>query len=131
MNIFRDIQTAVKLTGEIRKARKAGAGAVQIRPVYKIPLVSLGHAWPNTVEGCLTWKLGREIDRTMTAIYGDFPPETQRWLELTPDNPGGWVDRAQFWQRELEPVLPAKTYHAVMVLFVNRYAHCLRMEVSV
>ena len=28
MQIFQDIKTAVKLTGEVRKARKAGAGAV-------------------------------------------------------------------------------------------------------
>lgn len=128
MNILRDIQTAVKLTGEIRKARKAGASAVQIKPVYKVPYVDLKPAWYNTIEGCQAHKLGRETDRALEKVFKGIPYEAQRRLEFTPDEPGGWAERARFWQQELRPVLPPKSYHAVMVLFVHWYACCLRMR---
>lgn len=42
-NIFTDIATAVKATAEIRKARKAGADAVQIKPVYTVPMLKTGY----------------------------------------------------------------------------------------
>lgn len=128
MNILQDIKTAVKLTGEIRKARKAGACAVQIRPVYTVPCVTFGAAYANTIEFGLTWELGRDIDLAVRGVFKGFPYEVQRWLELDPEGPGAWAERARFWQRELRPALPPKTYHAVMVLFVNWYAHCLRMD---
>lgn len=50
MQIFQDIKTAVKMTGEIRKARKAGADAVQIKPVYTVPCVVFQPAYLNTLE---------------------------------------------------------------------------------
>ena len=130
MNILRDIQTAVKLTSKIRKARKAGADAIQIRAVRQVPLVSLKPAWLNTIEGRLTWKLGPEINRAMMEVFEGFPHEVQRQLEFTPEGPGAWADRARFWQRKLKPALPPKSYHVVMVLFCHWYAHCLRMRME-
>lgn len=127
-NIFRDIQTAVKLTGEIRKARKAGASAVQIRPMYAVPCVTFWPAYANTVEFGLTWKLDRDTDRAVREVFNGLPYEVQRQLEFTTEGPGAWVKRARFWQRELRSVFPPKTYHAVMALFANWYAHCLRMR---
>lgn len=125
---MRDIQTAVKLTGEIRKARKAGASAVQIRPMYKVPFVDLKPAWCNTIESGLTWELSRDTDRAVMEVFDGLPYEVQRQLEFTPEGPGAWVERARFWQRELRSVLPPKTYHAVMALLANWYAHRLRMR---
>ena len=125
---MRDIQTAVKLTGEIRKARKAGANAVQIRPMYTVPCVTFGPAYANTVEFGLTWNLPRDTDLAVRKVFKALPYETQRWLEFTPRGAVGWVERARFWQRELRSVLPPKSYHAVMALFANWYAHCLRMR---
>lgn len=128
MNILQDIKTAIKITGEVRKARDAGADAIQIKPVYTVPCVRLGPAYYNTVEGCQTDKLGRDIDRAVMEVFKSLPYKTQRWLEFTPDEPGGWVERARFWQQQLKPVLPPKMYHSVMVVFIGWYAHCLRMR---
>ncbi len=127
-NILRDIKTAMKLTSEIRKARKAGASVPQIRPVYKVPLVDHMPAWRNTIESGLTWELGRDTDRAVMGVFNGLPYEVQRRLEFPPDEPMAWAARARFWQQELRPVLPSKTYHAVMALFANWYAHCLRMR---
>lgn len=51
-NIFTDIAAAVKLTGEVRKARKAGADAVQIKPVCTVPMLKTSY-WVWTMEACL------------------------------------------------------------------------------
>lgn len=131
MNILRDIQTAVKLIGEIRKAEKKGASAVQIKPVYTVPCVTFKPTWCNTIENSLTWKLGRDTNRAVMEVFKGFPYEVQRRLGFTPKGQGAWVERARFWQQELRPILPPRTYHAVMALFVNWYAHCLRMRKEV
>lgn len=128
INIFKDISAAAKTFGAIHKARKAGADAVRIKPVYIVPSVTLAPAYPNTIEGCQSWKLGRDVDRAVMNVFMRQPYEVQRQLEFTPKEPGGWVERARFWQKELKPALPPKMYHNVMVLFIHWYAHCLRRE---
>ena len=125
-NIFTDIAAAVKLTGEVRKARKEGADSVKIKPVYTVQCVTLKPAYLNTIEGCLTWELGREADRSVMEVFKSLPYETQRRLEFTPKEPGGWADRARFWQQQLKPALPTDMYHAVMIRLISWYAHCLR-----
>lgn len=118
----------MKLTSEIRKARKAGASVPPIEPAYKVPLVDHTPAWCNTIESGLTWELGRDADRAAMEVFNGLPYELQRRLEFSPDKPMAWVARARFWQQELRPVLPPKTYHAVMALFANWYARCLRVR---
>lgn len=127
MNILQDIKAAVKLTGEVRKARKAGASGFQIKPTYTMKCFTFPPAYYNTIEGCQTHKLGRDTDRAVKAVFKALPYEVQYRLEFTPDEPGGWVDRARFWQMELKPVLPSKMYHEVMSLFIGRYRYCIRM----
>lgn len=89
MNILQDIKTAIKITGEVRKARDAGANTIQIKPIYTVPCVRLGPAYYNTIEGCQTDKMGRDIDRAIMEVFKSLPYETQRELEFTPDEPGG------------------------------------------
>lgn len=119
-----DIKTAVKVTGAIRKARKTGADAVQIRPVYTVPVVTLAPSYYNTIEGGKTHNLGPGIDRAVIEVFKSLPYETQRRLER--DEMGGWAERARFWQQQLKPVLPSDQYHKVMILFIRWYAQCLR-----
>ena len=113
-NIFTDIVAAVKVTGEIRKARKAGADAIQIRPVRTIPCVSLPTGFLDVME-----------------VFSAFPEKTRRDLAFTPENPGEWVERARFLQEQLKPVLPPKMYHTVMICFIGWYAKCLRRRLGV
>ena len=126
VNIVQDIKTAANVFGAVRKARKAGADGVQIRPVQALPIITLAPAYYNTMEGCMTYKLGRDTDNAVRKVFKSLPYETQRRLEFTPEKPGEWVERAKFWQRELEPALPTKMKHEVMMLFIGWYARCLR-----
>lgn len=128
MQILQDIKTAVRLTSAVRTARKAGADAIQVTPVFTVPRVTFAPAYYNTIEGCLTHRLGHDINRAVMDVFKGLPYETQRQLEFTPEEPGGWAERARFWQRQLKPALPPKNYHSVMALFINWYAHCLRRE---
>ena len=123
---MQDIKTAANVFGAVRRARKAGASGVQIKPVQTLPIITLAPGYYNTMEGCLTYKLGRDTDNAVRAVFKSLPYETQRRLEFTPKKPGEWVERARFWQRELEPVLPPKMKHEVMMLFIGWYAHCIR-----
>lgn len=126
MQIFQDIRTAVKMTGEIRKARKAGADAVQIKPVYTVPCVTFQPAYLNTLEAPQVWKVGREADKAVMAVFNNLPYKTQRMLTCSPQNSGEWMERARFWKQQLEPVLPPKMYHAVMAQLTHWYAHCVK-----
>ena len=112
--------------GAVRKARREGASVVQIKPVHVVPVLNPAPAYYNTMEGCLTWKLGRDTDLAVRGVFNGFPYETQRRLEFTPEKQGEWVERAQFWQRQLKPALPQKMYHNVMILFISWYARCVR-----
>lgn len=128
MNILQDIKTAANMFCEVRKARKAGANSIRVRVAHTIPIYDLAPSFYNTIEGGLTWKLGRDTSEAVRTVFKGFPYETQRRLEFTPENPGEWAERARFWQQQLKPVLPPKEHHAVMALFIGWYAHCLRMR---
>lgn len=130
MSIFQDIKTAVKVTSAIRKAREAGADAVQIKPVYTVPCVTFGPAYANTIEWGQTWKVSYEADRAVMEVFKGLPYEVQRRLEFSPKNPGEWAARARFWQQQLKPVLPPKMYHAVMAQFTHWYAYCIRRRLE-
>ena len=126
MSILQDIKTAVSVFSEVRKARKGGASGVQIKPVRTVPILDSAPAYYNTMEGCLTHKLGRDTALAVMKAFKDLPYEEQRRLEFTPEKPGEWAERARFWQRQLKPILPPKMYHEVMALFINWYTRCLR-----
>lgn len=126
-NIFTDVKTAIKLTGEARKARKAGASGIQVRPVYTLPHALPAPAYFNTIEGCITWELGREIDWAVARCFKSLPCETQRRLEHSPQTKLEWAARARFWKEQLQPTLPPPQYHKTLALFIGWYAHCLRM----
>jgi len=129
MTIFQDIKTAIKMTGEIRKARENGASAVQVRPVYRVPFVDFGPGYIHTMEGHLTRNSGREVHRAVNEVFERLPRDVQHQLvEFTPEGPGGWVERAKFWQKQLGPALPLAMYHDVMLTFIHHYACCMRMR---
>jgi len=128
MNILQDIKTAANVFGEVRKARKTGASAVQVRPVYTVPVYNPKPCFLNTIEGPQAWNHGRDVYKAVSEVFHSLPYETQRRLEFTPEQPGEWVERAQLWQQQLRPTLPPKMYHDVMALFIHWYAHCFRMR---
>ena len=86
MKILQDIATAVRLTGEVRKARKTGASGVQVKPVYTVPAVRFGY-WGFTMEGCLfygpKWQPLRDV-------FDNLPEKTQHELTFAP-KAGEWA----------------------------------------
>lgn len=124
MTILQDIKTAVKMTGEIRKARREGAH-IEARKVWTVPMLNTTY-WPWTMEACLM--CGGAAEKAVIDVFYALPVETQHSLTFTPKEPRGWVERAQFWAEELRPALPSGMYHKVMVLFIGWYARCLRMR---
>ena len=130
MQIFEDIKTAVQVTGEIRKARKSGANAVQIRPVYRVPVVKLNY-WCSTMEWCLFYTHEKEYRPVMEAFNG-LPEELQHALAFSPSDEvlNGWSDRARFWALLLRPVLPPDLYHNVMLRILQHYSKCRRFRLE-
>ncbi len=123
MTIFQDIKTAVKMTREIRRARMGGANAIQVRPIYKVPVVRFGY-FTSTMEACI---LRGDEFKAVCAVFETLPEETQHALTcFSPEEPGDWAARARFWQNLLKPALPPKMYHGAMMKVIGRYAHCLR-----
>lgn len=127
MQILQDIKTAVKVTGEIRKARKAGASAIQVKPVYTLPVLRFGY-WTQTMEAAIM--RGGDTERAVVKAFEAFPEQVQHDLTFSPKTPGAWAERARFWQQQLRPVLPPKMYYEVMLLFIGRYIHCLRRRTA-
>lgn len=128
MKILQGITAAANLFDALCKARKEGASAVRITPLYNIPAVTFKPAYLNTIEGCQTWKCGDEADRAVMDVFNSLPYEVQRKLEFSPKSPGEWILRARFWQAHLRPALPPEMYHEVMLTLVSWYAHCLRQD---
>lgn len=105
-------------------------GATAVEPVRGIRCYALEPAYGNTVEGCLTPKRSRETDQAVREVFKGLTYEAQRWFELTPENPGEWMERAKFWKEQLRPVLPPGEYHSVMILFCSWYARCIRRRLT-
>lgn len=124
VSILNDIKTAVKLTGEIRKARKEGV-SIEARKVWKVPILK-STLWTGTMEACLL--CGKDTERAVRDVFYSLPEEIQHQLTFTPKGPGEWVERARFWQVQLKPALLPKMYHDTMIKFISWYAHCLRIR---
>lgn len=125
MNILQDIKTAIKLTGEIRKARKAGASALQVKPVYTVSVYRLSY-WGSTMEGCLFY--GRKW-QPLRDVFDSFPVETQHSLTFAPKN-GEWGNRVRFWQEELRDTLEPNLYHEMISTLLRWCIRCRRRELE-
>ena len=121
MKILQDIATAVRLTGEVRKARKTGASGVQVKPVYTVPAVRLGY-WGFTMEGCLfygpKWQPLRDV-------FDNLPEKTQHELTFAP-KAGEWGDRVRFWKQELRNTLEPDLYHEMISTLIRWGIRCRR-----
>ena len=121
MQIFQDMATAVKLLGEVRKARKEGANGIRIQPVWVVPAARPGY-WTWTLEAGL---FTGEKWRPLQDVFSRFPEETQRALTFSPQ-PGKWAERARFWAQALQPALEPGLYHEAMGILLRWYARCVK-----
>ena len=125
MNILQDIKTAIKLTGEVRKAREAGASGVQVKPVYTVPAVHFGY-WGFTPEACLfygeKWKPVRDVFKT-------FPEETQHALTFAPKD-DEWTSRVELWEEPLREALSPDMYMEAMAILCDWVFRCMKRRAA-
>lgn len=116
MSILTDIATAVKLTKEIKEARRLGCRVHTTWTKEVFPdSTNKASYWPWTLEGCHF--AGSELNSSICAVFETFDEETRHALTFTPDKPeetAGWIERARFWQQALKPTLPHDQYYAAM-----------------
>lgn len=121
MEFLQDIKTAVTVFGEVRKARKAGASALQVKPVYTIPAVHFGY-WGFTMEGCLFY--GQKW-QPLRDVFNSFPEETQHALTFGVKD-GEWGDRVRFWKEALRDTLEPDLYHEMIFTLIQWGIRCRR-----
>jgi len=127
-NIFSDIKTAVKLTGEISKARKSGADSVkvEVKPMRTLPTFTIGPAFLDTPEGSCLWNCGQDIYRPARDIYRALPYETRR--EIACGNVT--AARARFWQTELRNAMPPEDYHRAMLAILSHLRKVRKRQIE-
>lgn len=120
-----DLHTAAKAFARAREARKQGVD-LQAQEMVSLPVLKLT-GWASLLEGTLFHD--RETDRAIRAVFYRLNPEIQRNLiRFTPKTSRGWLERAQFWREILEPALPTKMYHEVMIRLCSWYRHCINLR---
>ena len=103
-----------QIFSQFKRRYKEAAGTVTL-PVWEIC-----NGFIDTLEGCA---LQGEAFWAVKKVFKALPPEVRQALLSTPKVAGGWVSRAQFWQKALRPVLPKKLYHAAMQQILRGLAH--------
>ena len=123
--ILQDIKTAAKVFSEVRKAREAGANAVQIKPVYRVPVVNPGY-WGFTPEACLFY--GRKW-QPLRGVFNSFPEETQHALTFAPKD-DEWTSRVEFWEKPLREALPPELYAEAMAILCEWVLRCMERRAA-
>lgn len=126
MNILQDIKTAAGVFGAVRKARKAGADAVEVKPVYVVPYRKPqgGHWFVGTPEAHILSR-HQEIYNAVRDVFQTLDNDTQYSYLFTPKD-GGWADRIRFWQDLLRPALDPKQYYEAMAVILPWAIRCLK-----
>lgn len=125
MKILQDVATAVKLTGEVRRARRAGAASVKVQPIWKVPVLHIGY-WGFTGEACILYE--KEF-RAVADVFDSFPEEVQHRLTFAPED-GEWGDRIRFWQDALRPALEPRLYYAAISRIIRWGIRCRRRRLG-
>lgn len=124
--LLKDAKTAVRLFGEMRRARKDG-GELEIR--RSIPCINLGPAFYDTIEGCLLTHYGKDIHDIALNFFGRLPYEEQRWLSFVPKD-GEFMERVRFWQKSLKPIMTSRQYGVAIRAIIHWYIHIKQMSME-
>lgn len=125
-NLFTDILSSINRFKELRKARKRDYGCA-ITETVKIPLIDCNPSFFDTVEGCCIMNTNRSVYQAVKLIFDRFQPEEKYKLLLAPEE-GEFIARAQFWKRELKPIMQPKQYRKAICSILHWYIHIKRMR---
>ena len=115
-----DLVTAVKLTKEVRRARKQGATSIKLLPVKTVPIVKPEY-WGWIAEATLDYsKTPAGTREAVKSVFNTLDEETQHMLTFGPgDGPHAWTDRVRFWQRALKSCLTPQQYSAAILTILE------------
>lgn len=123
--ILADIKTAVKFTGEVRRARMAGWAGIY-----------LGH---GAATGPRVLWLGVDAGKHIHLQpphrvrgkqgFAALDESTRHALAFSPQR-GEVVARAQFWRELLRPILPPREYRITMTALLQGYAWSIRRRTA-
>lgn len=128
-NIISNIRTTASLFHDVSAARKSGAIAVQLRPLYRMPVVDTGAGFYDTPEGCLLNKCRAGILKPVKDYFHALPRETRHALTFGPKH-GEYITRVQFWRCSLRDILPPAEYHYVIGAIVRWFRICRYFEIA-
>lgn len=121
MNIIRDISTAVKLTGEIRDARKAGCDVRIV--IDRMPTAYRNRKpdlWGWTMESTL---FSGDLGHAIHTVFKAFDEPTQHALTFAPAS-GEWPARIQLWENALCDALTPEQFSAAMLRLSEHRTKC-------
>ena len=122
--IISDIETAAQIFREIRRGRKEEK-EIRVRYSRRIPCVSTGPAFLDTVEGCTLSNCGSDIFKgAQSAFTALSEKEKNRFLSAPKD--GEFVDRAKFWKALLRTVMTPAQCRIAMTATLRWYMHIKR-----
>lgn len=119
-NIITDAAQAVRITKEIRTARKQGQSVGTTR---RVPLIRTGY-WDWTMESGLFYDKPQEVKQAIRTVFRELPEEVQHSLCFTPNTEAEFVARAQFWKEALRSV-DTKNRSQCMIIILKWYRNCL------
>lgn len=124
---FSDLQTAVGLFTDMRKARKKGE-EVEVRKYKQFPSIQSG-GFCNTVEGCVLSWLDRKIVDKVQVAFDELPDDIKYLLQFAPKD-GEFIDRAKFWRCLLRSVLTNEESRIAMMRILRWYIHIKHREME-
>lgn len=123
-NFIDDIKIASNVFKTARQARKNGADAVKVttEPLRKIPVITVGASFYDTVEGTVLSHCESEIVDYALEAFRALPPEERHRLSFSPEE-GEFVKRANYWRDLLEPVLSPRQLSVAMQHILHWFVH--------
>lgn len=118
-NIFTDINTAVSVFADARRARKKGM-EVTVKRLMEIPAIKPDPAFLNTPEGCMLANRDREVFDIVFHVFHQLPTEEAHRLEFSPKD-GEFADRARTWKAALKPVMIDRQFYLAIRLILGQY----------
>ena len=117
-----DVRTTASMYKHVKEARKAGAAAIDLQPVWKVSIVNTGIGFLDTVEGSVLSGL-RSVYRPVREAFDRLPYETQHALSFAPKD-GEYLERVRLFKSLLCGQVPEQVCHRAMGVIIRWYRVC-------
>ena len=112
---------ALKKEYEAKKLRKGGK-EVQLKLRKKVPIAEMVTGLLDTMEGAVLWnRIPKELYEKINRQYKLLSPKERRLMLFSSENPGGYLERAEWWRNFLQLMLSPKDVSRVMIILSKWY----------